>query len=156
MFCVFFSVDGAVACKVVKKGSTVNSKYYVNDTLPMVFDNFKKKRNRQTIRDVMLHHDNASSHTAKVITKYLKRERITLLPHPPYSPDLAPCDFFLFPKLKKELAGRRFERIENLARAVNSIINKIPNQEYEKCFNSWRNRLQHCIDVGGKYFEGMM
>ncbi|CAG8527856.1 6959_t:CDS:2 [Cetraspora pellucida] len=148
--------DGAVACKVIKKGSTVNSKYYVNDVLPTVFDNFKKKRNRQTIRDVMLHHDNASSHTVKVVTKYLKRECITLLPHSPYSSDLAPCNFFLFPKLKQELAGQHFERIENLARAVNSVINTIPNREYEKCFQDWQNWLKHCIEVGGGYFEGMM
>ena len=156
MFCIFFSFDGAVACKVVKKGKTVTSKYYLENVLPEVFDEFEKKREGQVVTNVMLHHDNASSHTANIVKEYLKQKHVTVLPHPPYSPDLAPCDFFLFPKLKKELAGRRFERIENLARAVNSIINKIPNQEYEKCFNSWRNRLQHCIDVGGKYFEGMM
>ncbi|CAG8548252.1 3255_t:CDS:1, partial [Cetraspora pellucida] len=97
--------------------------------------------------NVMLHHNNAFLHIAKIVKGYLKQERITLLSHPPYSSDLAPCDFFLFSKLKKELAGRQFERIENLAHAVNSIINNIPNQEYEKSFNSWCNWLQHCIDV---------
>ncbi|CAG8595225.1 24693_t:CDS:2 [Gigaspora margarita] len=156
MFCIFFSVDGAVACKVLKKGSTINSKYYVNDILPEVLDKFKKKKERQSTRDIMLHHDNASSHMADIVTKYLKRERITLLPHPLYSPDLAPCDFFLFPKLKQELAGRHFEQIENLARAMNSIINSIPNQVYEKCFQDWQNWLKRCIEVGGGYFEGMM
>jgi [histone H3]-lysine36 N-dimethyltransferase SETMAR len=156
MFCIFFSVDGAVACKVVKKGSTVTSKYYLNDVLPEVLKKFKKKKEGQAVTNVMLHHDNASSHTATIVKEYLAQERITLLPHPPYSPDLAPCDFFLFPKLKKELAGRRFERIENLARAVNSILNTITNQEYENSFNDWCNRLQRCIDVGGNYFEGMM
>jgi len=50
----------------------------------------------------MLHHDNAAPHTAKVVTKYLKQERVNVLPHPPYSPDLAFCDFFLFSNLKKK------------------------------------------------------
>ena len=69
----------------------------------------------------MLHHDNASSHKSRIVTRYLKQERVRLLPHPPYSPDLAPCDFFLFLKIKKELAGRHFDRVENLARAIKTI-----------------------------------
>ena len=47
--------------------------------------------------------DDASSHKAKIMTEFLEENKVTVLPHPPYSPDLAPCDFFLFPKIKKEL-----------------------------------------------------
>ena len=49
-----------------------------------------------------LHWDNAPVHTAMVILKFLAKKRIKLLSHPPYSPDLTPADYFLFPKLKKE------------------------------------------------------
>ncbi|CAG8741380.1 17616_t:CDS:2, partial [Cetraspora pellucida] len=50
--------------------------------------------------------------------------------------------------MRKELAGRHFERIENFACAVNSVINTIPNREYKKCFQDWQNQLKHCIEVG--------
>ncbi|UYV69915.1 hypothetical protein LAZ67_7001175 [Cordylochernes scorpioides] len=52
------------------------------------------------------HHDNATSHTAFIITNFLARSNTSVIPHPPYSPDLAPCDFFLFPRLKREMKGK--------------------------------------------------
>ena len=110
---------------------------------------------RTSVRDVMLHHDNAAPHKSAVVTEYLRKERIKLLPHPPYSPDIAPCDFFLFPRIKKELKGKSFNNVENLARAVQAVVESIPKADYKKSFQSWQNRLQRCIDVNGEYFEGM-
>jgi len=62
-----------------------------------------------------------------------------LLPHPPYSPDLAPCDFFLFPKIKKELKNRHFDNVENLARAIQAITDSIPKEDYQKIGKSGYN-----------------
>lgn len=53
------------------------------------------------LRHVCLLHDNVPSHTSELVKQFLKSEKVTILPQPPYSPDLAPCDFFLFSKLKK-------------------------------------------------------
>ena len=63
----------------------------------------------------MLHHDNAAPHKAGIATEYL-------LPHPPYSPDLAPCDFYLFPKIKQELSGRSFDSIENCQEPFRQLL----------------------------------
>ena len=118
MFCIFFSTDGIVARIVVPKGQTVTGKYYVNHVLPKVFENFKEITKRKTVRHLMLQHDNAAPHKANIVKEYLSENKVKILSHPPYSPDLAPCDFFLFPKIKKELGGRSFSSIENLSRAV--------------------------------------
>jgi histone-lysine N-methyltransferase SETMAR len=59
-----------------------------------------------------LHHDNAPAHTALPVRKFLASKQITVLEHPPYSPDLAPNDFFLLPKIKEILKGRHFDDIE--------------------------------------------
>lgn len=155
MFCIFFSVDGVITRFVVPKGQTVNANLYANEILPKVFSNFMEKGGRTTVRDVMLHHDNAAAHKARIVTEYLRNERVELLPHPPYSPDLAPCDFFLFPRIKKELKGKRFDKVENLARAVQAVVEGIPKEDYENSFQSWRNRLERCIEFNGEYFEGM-
>ena len=56
----------------------------------------------------MLHHDNASLHTAGLTVEFLKQKLIKVIEHPPYSPDLTMCDFWLFFNLKKNLLGRRF------------------------------------------------
>ena len=103
----------------------------------------------------MLHHDNAAPHKAVVVTEYLRNVRVEVLPHPPYSPDLAPCNFFLFPRIKKKLKGKSFNSVENLTRAVQAVVDNIPKEDYEKSFQSWQNRLQRCIDFNGEYFEGM-
>jgi len=83
---------------VIKEGQAVNAKLYSKHILPEVFSKFMEKKELTTVRDVMLHHDNAAPYKAGIVTEYLNKERVKLLPHPPYSPDLAPCDSYLFPK----------------------------------------------------------
>ena len=99
----------------------------------------------------MLHHDNVAAHTSKVVTEYLKKENVSILPHPLYSPDLAPSDFFLFPRIK----NKKYNKVENLAWAIQSIISSISKDEYHRSFEDWHRRLQLCIDRDGHYFEGM-
>ena len=53
-------------------------------------------------------HDNASSHKCEVVKSFLASEKVKVLNHPPYSSDLSPCDFFLFPRLKKMLSGNKY------------------------------------------------
>ena len=64
--------------------------------------------------DLDLHHDNAPAYASLLICSYLAKHQISVLPHPPYSSDLAPADFFLFPKFKTTLKGRRFQAIEEM------------------------------------------
>jgi len=104
---------------------------------------------------LIFHHDNALLYTSRKVQELLEAKHVKLMPHPPYSPDLAPCDFWLFPKLKKKLGGRHFERVENLACAVQAVVDEIPKEEYIECFQSWQKRLKRCIEVNGNYFEGL-
>jgi transposase len=62
----------------------------------------------------MLHHDNAPANASLLIRSYLAEHQTTVVPHPPYSSDLAPADFFLFPTLKTTLKGRHFQTIEEI------------------------------------------
>ena len=63
---------------------------------------------RKAHQKILFHHDYDPAHTAKTATTILQEFRWKILSHPPYSPDSAPCDFFLFPKLKEHLKGTRF------------------------------------------------
>ncbi|GFR91335.1 transposase [Elysia marginata] len=65
---------------------------------------------------------------------------IQVMPHPAYSPVLAPCDFWFFPNLKDRLAGRKFDRIQDLAKAVNSEPRTIPEEDYQGVFRKWQIR----------------
>jgi len=68
-------------------------------------------------------HDNAPSHNATIVKQFLAQRKVTVLDHPPYSPDLAPSDYFLFPKMKSHLKGRLFDSISDIQKAVASTLN---------------------------------
>jgi hypothetical protein len=76
------------------------------------------------------------------------------LDHPPYSPDLAPCDFWLFPELKTALKGHRFSDTADIQEHVTTILQSIPEEEFQKCFEQCKYRLTKCIGAQGNYFEG--
>jgi transposase len=66
----------------------------------------------------VLHHDNAPAHTALSIREFLAKKNIPTLPQPPYSPDLAACDFYLFLKLKSKLKGHHFGTVTDELRTL--------------------------------------
>jgi transposase len=72
----------------------------------------------------MLHHDNAPAHASLLIREFFTNHETTVVRQPPYSPDLAPADFFLFPKLKFSLKGRRFQTIEEMAEGTKHTLNQ--------------------------------
>ena len=75
---------------------------------------------------------------------------IKTVPQPPYSPDLAPCDFCLFPKLR----GCRYERIEEMKEAVTKVIDTLTQEDFHRAFQRLLERYNKCIAAGGDYFEG--
>ena len=75
---------------------------------------------------------------------------IKTVPHPPYSPDLAPCDSWLFPKL----TGCRYETIEDMKEAVMKIIDMLTQEDFHGAFQKLLEWYNKCIAPGGNYFEG--
>ena len=75
-------------------------------------------------------------------------------PHPPYSLDLAPCDFWLFPKLKEKLRGCRYETIEEMKEAVTKVIDTFTQEDFHEALKKLLERYNECIVTGGDYFEG--
>jgi len=76
------------------------------------------------------------------------------VPHPPYSPDLAPADFFLFPKRKTTLKGRRFQTIEEIQENAIRELRAITESAFQKAFQQWKKLWERCIASRGDYCEG--
>jgi len=102
----------------------------------------------------MLHHDNAPAHASLLIREFLMKHGTTVVPQPPYSPDLAPVDFFLFPQLKSSLKGRRFQTIEEIEENWTWDLRAILQNKFQDAFQNWKKRWERCIKSGGEYFEG--
>ena len=75
------------------------------------------------------------------------------VPQLPYSPDLAPCDFWLFPKLKEKLRGCRYETIEEMKEAVTKVIDTLTQEDFHGAFYKLLERYNKFIAAGGDYFE---
>ena len=106
-------------------------------------------------RTFLLHDDNASCHRSRPTNAWKRQEGVVNLPHPPHSPDLAPCDFFLFPRIKRALRGQRFTNHAQIQTAVNYRLQGILQNEFRATFISWQHRCRRCIASAGAYFEGL-
>ena len=155
LYAIFFTSKGLAVQIPVNKGRSVTGRYYRDVILKKLKKYYEKRRPLTGLVNVRLLHDNAPAHTSSLVTQYLKPERVTMLPIPPYSPDLAPCDFYLFPKLKNFLSGRKYRSRQALGSAVYQCLRTIPESSYRDAFKKWIHRLKLCISHHGEYFEGM-
>jgi len=86
--------------------------------------------------------------------EFLATKQITVLEHPAYSPDLAPSEFFLFPKIKEILKGRHFGNIDDIRSNTMAALKAIPQNQFENCFEGWTRHWHWCIASKGEYVEG--
>jgi len=87
------------------------------------------------------------------VQQFLAKHGTARLQQPPYSPDLAPFDFFLFPRLEKVLNGHGSEATENIKRNSTKILLDIPKEEFAKCFQQWQKHCAKCVAAEGNYVE---
>jgi len=122
---------------------TVNQYYYKD-----ILERLRKRdiRVRPSIAtNWILHHDNAPAHAAFSVTQFLTSKGITVMPQPPYPPDLAPCDFLLFQKAKSAMKGRHFESTEDIQRSITQALNDIPQATFQECHKQWQHRWKTCV-----------
>ena len=133
LYVIFFDNKGPVMQLPVLKGRTVKGEFYKN----VVLKRLKKRRPNTGLKYLRLLHDNTPAHKARIVTEFRQSEKLNVLPHPPFSPDLASCDYFLFPKLKFHLSGKRYKSRNALGSAVYQYLIDVPIQDYERCFQNW-------------------
>jgi len=105
MLICFFDQKGIVRKEFVPPGQTINAAFYVK-VFKHLRENVRRKRPGQWRNNTwLLHHDIAPTHAALLTRRFLTDNNMTVVPRPPYSPDLAPSNFYLFPKLKMKLKG---------------------------------------------------
>jgi hypothetical protein len=106
----------------------VNSEYYKSVRTPT------KRRATKTAGKaeewIVLHHDNAPCHTSLIICQFLADKKITVCPHPSNSPDLAPCDFWLFPKIKLTIKGNHFDTIPEIEATTKERLRALTKDDF--------------------------
>ena len=154
MFVIFFMTTGPLVVHQLPSGTSINATYYRDECLKVLVQKLCKKRPSGKTRGIKLHHDSARAHMSGIIFDYLQQEKIQLMAHILYSPDLAPSDFWLFSRLKRNLDT--YQDAQSLAKAIANELNSIPIQEYQKTFHKWIERMRLCVEYEGDYFEHLM
>jgi histone-lysine N-methyltransferase SETMAR len=138
--------------KVLEKGRKFNAGYYIAETLEPL-SQWRSIEAAGNERPLLAHADNARPHTAKLSTQYFNENRMKSAPHPRYSPDLAPSDFYLLGYVKRCLAGLSFENADQLLAAVDGALECIEKVTLQAVFLEWMDRLRKCIATNAEYDE---
>lgn len=153
MATVFWDYQGVILVDFMPKGTTINSDAYIA-TLNKLKNRLRRCRPNLNMDGVLLQHDNARPHTSLRTRQEITRHGWTTLPHPPYSPDLAPSDFHLFGPMKEALRGQRFSTDGEVMTAVRSWLRSQPSSFYEAGIEALIQRWTAAVDNRGDYIEG--
>ena len=154
MICVFFKSNGHVLVDVLEANKTINNIYYIDKCLKPMIRALKSQRPVSGLSKIRLLHDNARPHVHSNVRNFLQKKGIKLIDHPPYSPDLAPSDFWLFDEIKRRLPSQM--TANNVDREVTKILESIPAKEFLKTFEKYIERMRLCVTAEGDYFEHLI
>lgn len=152
MATVFWDSRGIIHVDYLEKGKTINGEYYAN-LLDRFNDAVKEKRPHLAKKKILFHQDNARVHTCVIAMAKFHELGYQLLPHPPYSPDLAPSDYFLFPNMKKWLGGKRFGSNDDVIAETNAYFEGLERTYFLDGIQKIEKRWTKCIELKGDYVE---
>ena len=134
---------------------TITRAYYIDNCLtPVINNKINKQRPTSGTTNITFHHDNVRPHVTAMVKSHLKDAQFTIIRHPPYSPDLALSDYWLFDLIKSRLDHHT--DFESQKRQITKIMEEIPKEEYKKTFDKWLERMQLYINNKGEYFEHLI
>jgi histone-lysine N-methyltransferase SETMAR len=151
MLSAYFSGTGFVSIEFLPQGQNYNSHFFKEIILPIIVENLSIVRPKLKATAAHLHIDNTKPHNSRLSLQKIEEYGFVRVPQPPYSPDLAPCNFFLFGYLKSQLKGKTFFDENSLKTEVERILREIPMTLLCSVMEEWIHRLNQCIESAGDY-----
>lgn len=152
MASVFWDAKGILLIDYLQTGRTITGEYYCS-LLDQLDEKIREKRPGLKKKKIIFHQDNAPAHKSVRTMAKFQELHYELLEHPPYSPDLAPSDFYLFPNLKRFLRGKRFSSNEEVIAAVDGYFEDLPENHFKNGICGLENRWKMCFEIKGEYVE---
>ena len=149
---LFWDAKGIVFIDYFQKSKIINGEYYAK-LLRELRQTIKSKRLGKLTKGVLLQQVNVPAHKSLVAMSAVYDCGFELIDHPPYSPDLAPSDDFLFPNLKKHLAGKRYEIDDDVISAVEDFFESQEDNFYATGNRALQHRWKKCVDRRGDYVK---
>ncbi len=112
----------------------------------------RQKRLEMAAGDWWCHWENMPVHTAAMVKEWMAARQFKVIEHPPYSRDLAPANFFLFPKVKREVAGLTLTK-ETFKKEWEGAAITLKAADFATSFRRWMECCEKCIDIAGSYID---
>ena len=128
-----------------------NSTYFTEVILPSLLSDKVKICHGKTCSQLWLHMENCRVHNSKMTQTFCDHNGIIRTPHPTYSLDIAPSDFYLFALVKENLKGKKFYSQQSLIQGINEILDTIEETKIKEAFSTWICRCLDAIDNKGYY-----
>ena len=149
MLSIFFRTTDMVYVHAVRKGESIDIENCLGPAF--AFETIKRQRAATGLRRIKFLHDGAQPHIHSNTRNFIESTAMIEIDHPPYSPDLAPCDFWLFDYIKSHLGD--VHSSEELVESITAIIKNLPKKQNEETFERHIQRLELCKTAEGDYFE---
>jgi transposase len=151
MLVVFWCVDGVLLRIFLPPKTTINANFFTNQCLqPLKLLLAQREGGPDKF---LLHMDNARPHTAHLTKEFLADSPFEVLPQPPYSPDVAPSDFYMFGAMKSKLKGLDAKTLAQLTGAVDAFLNSLNRTRLLPVFRNWMKRLTKVAETGEYYSD---
>lgn len=150
----FWDSKGIIHWKLLQQGQTMTSEVYC-ELLDELKHSIEVKRRRSldsANHGIHLLQDNARPHTSRVTTEKFRDLKLPCIPHPPYSPDLSPSDYYLFSSMKSYFSGNKFSNRNDVAASVNQWIDSKDENFFATGINMLPTRWRKCVEADGDYF----
>jgi histone-lysine N-methyltransferase SETMAR len=152
MITIFWSVDGIRVIDCLESGQTINSDYFTEHIMKPIAESPQFAKAKKQKQKFVAHMDNAPIHKSAKTQGYLADVKMVTAPHPAYSPDLAPSDFFLFGRLKNHPGSQSFDSPDDIVAWIEEKFGDLKEGELKSVFDHWEERLEWVIANKGEYY----
>jgi hypothetical protein len=146
-------LDALALVEIVPPNLRVRAKYLCEFAIPHMETNVKTHRPKQGLKCITFHSDNAPNRTSKVMIAKISELGMNQMPHPPYSPDIVPSDFFLFTYLKHKLQRCLYHSADELFSAITDLMETLEKSFLHRVFDEWISPLHLVLESGGEYVQ---
>lgn len=153
MITVIWNIDQFYIIDLMNHNESFNSEYFIENVIKQLSNSLYPQGKKPQETSYVLHIDNARPHNSHKTTEFLVKCGFKRAPHPPYSPDISPSDFYLFGYLKNKLEGEEFEDPNELLSKIIEILNSISKETLMAVFEEWIKRCEWVIKHKGDYYH---
>jgi hypothetical protein len=151
MVTVLFAPRRLLVLNALRHIQTFTQDYFITEVLPILREENVRFRRKHSDGNFLLHMANSRCHNGKKKTAEIEYRRFARAPHPPHSPDLSPCDFWLFGLMKHSLKDREMQRVQALTSALTNMRDDLIFEDVQVVFLDWMEQPSWVINNNGDY-----